>query len=350
MRIIVATTYTFPAYSGGWTTPLDLFGEDHQAMYVIRNYPFITRTIEGIKVSGTGAAGLFREPWQRGERYRTAILRRLFQNTLQRCFQRFKADFVLCLDPCAGYAAMESGLPYAMRFHSQVLMAHEEPNFRLLMERSLFNISCPRTNVPDTEVIPHNQDLSRFVYSEPEKAEKVILLTSIDDIHEPELFIQGVMLSGNMKGDIVGTGPERSRIASLCRKTGGRVRCLPPVPRLKIPALLSNYQIGTATVKQAAPVLYQMKVNAYMASGLFTIAKPWTHISKEAPELIRVFTTAEEMAEALDHLQENWQETLPVRRKAREWIHRNYSVDIPRKRFNEILRERVPAPTGKTIL
>ena len=340
MRIIVATTHTIPAFSGGWTTPLDLFGEDHQAMYVIRNYPLVSRRIEGIRVEGTGAVGFLKEPWPRCERYRIGLVRKLFRRSLRNSFRSFGADFVLCLDPGAGYEAMHEGLPYAMRFHSQVLKAHEGPDFKRLMERSLFNISCPRTDVPGTEVIPHNQDLSRFVYSEPERAERVILLTSIDDIHEPELFIQGVLLSRNMKGDIVGTGPDRKRIEALCRKTGGRVRCLPPVPRLRIPELLSGYQVGAATVKQVAPVLYQMKVNAYMAAGLFTIAKPWTHIAREAPELVRTFVTPEEMAEVLDSLQEHWLETLPTRRKAREWIHGNYSVEIPRKRFNEILRER----------
>lgn len=342
MRIIVATTHTIPAFSGGWTTPLDLFGQDHQAMYVIRNYPVSRRIIEGVKVIGTGAVGFMKEPWPRAERYRMALVRMLFRRTLQRQFRNFEADFVLCLDPGAGYEAMAAGLPYAMRFHSQVLDAHKGHDFQKLLDRSLFNISGPRTNVPGTEEIPHNQDLSRFIYNEPERAERAVLLTSIDEIHEPELFIEGVLLSRNMRGDIVGTGPDRSRISALCRKTGGRVRCLPPVPRLKIPGLLSNYQIGAATVRQVAPVLYQMKVNDYMASGLFTVAKPWTHIALEAPDLIRTFTTAEELAETLDYLQDNWEETLPIRRKAGKWIREQYPVELPRRRFNEILKETFP--------
>ena len=341
MRIIVATTHTIPAYSGGWTTPLDLFGEDHQSMYVIRNYLPVERRIEGIKVAGTGAVGFLKEPWQQGEKYRIGLVRWMFRRSLQRHFRKFRADFVLCLDPGAGYAAMESGLPYAMRFHSKLIAEHLGDNFEELLKKALFNISGPTTGADGIEELPHNQDLARFSYMESPKPERAILLTSIDDVHEPELFVRGVMLSKSMKGDIVGTGPDRRKIEALCRETGGRVRCLKPVPRLQVPELLKNYQVGVATVKKISDEVYQMKVNAYMASGLFTLAKPWTHIAKEAPELIGTFITAEDLARWLDHLQTNWMETLPVIRKAREWILENYSVEIPRRRFKEILNEKV---------
>lgn len=337
MRIIVATTYTIPAFSGGWTTPLDLLGTDHQAMYVTRSFPPVSRNIEGVSVVGAGITGIFRKPFPRMQRYWDGLDRRFFRRELLRNFKSFKADFALCLDPEAGYAALRSGIPYAMRFHSQILKESEGPCFDKLMSEALFKISCQQTNVPGTVEIPHNQDLSRFIYAEAPSPERAILLTSIDDIHEPEIFVEGVMLSKKMKGDIVGTGPEKNRIRAICERTNGRVKCLPPVPRLKIPSLLSNYQIGVATVKQVAPVLYQMKVNAYMASGLYTLAKPWTHISHEAPELVGTFITPEDLAVQFDYLQMNWESTLPIRRKAREWIHEHYSVEIPRKRFNEIL-------------
>ena len=107
-----------------------------------------------------------------------------------------------------------------------------------------------------------------------------------------------------------------------------------------MPHLLNDYQIGIATVLNVSPVIYQMKVNAYMAAGLYTLAKPWTHIVAEAPELVGVFTTAQDLADRLDYLSENWAETLEVRRQAKNWIHKHYSVEIPRKRFNEILNEK----------
>ncbi len=73
-----------------------------------------------------------------------------------------------------------------------------------------------------------------------------------------------------MKGDIVGTGEDTRRIDAICGKTGGRVRRLPPVPRLGVPELLRNYQVGVATIKKV-PLHYQMKVNAYISSG----SSPW---------------------------------------------------------------------------
>ncbi|MCK5131023.1 MAG: hypothetical protein KAR40_02600 [Candidatus Sabulitectum sp.] len=343
MRIIVATTHTIPVYSGGWTTPLDLLGQDHQAMYVIRKYKLSTKTYEGIKCVGVGATGVLSVPWKRGDRHRHRLIQWLFRRSLKKHFGKFNADFVLCLDPEAGYSAMYSGLPYAMRFHSKLQPEHLGPDFAALIKNAVFATACPATHIPDIEVLAHNQDLSRFEFTESPTAERALLLTSIDSIHEPELFIEGVMLSKTMKGDIVGTGEDRDHIAALCRKTKGRVRCLPPVPRLKVPELLRNYQVGIATVQEISPVVYQMKVNAYMAAGLYTLAKPWTHIVAETPELVGSFTTAQDMADCLDYLSENWLETLETRRKARDWIHKHYSVEIPRRRFNEILSEKFPS-------
>jgi len=340
LRIVIATTYTIPAFSGGWTTPLDLLGDDHQAMYVVRNLKAGTKTVENVKCVGAGAVFGFEKTWSRGDKYRHALIQRLFRDALKKHFHHFKADFVLCLDPEAGYAAMESDLPYAMRFHSKLSPEDRKPPFDTLMERAIFSTACPATHIPDIEILPHNQDLSRFSYLEADSAERALLLTSIDRIHEPEVFIEGVMLSRTMKGDIVGTGRERKKIESICRKTGGRVRCLSPVPRLSVPELMNRYQIGVATVLEVSPTVYQMKVNAYMASGLYTLVKPWTHIASEAPDLIGTFTTPRDLADRFDYLSCNWQATLETRRKALKWIHENYSVEIPRKRFNEILSEK----------
>lgn len=339
MRILIATTYTIPAYSGGWTTPLDLIGNEHQVSYVVRNFKAGNHFIEGINCVGVGASA---STWQSGERYRNKFFQLLFRRAIAKSFDSFKADFVLCLDPNAGYAAKHAGLPYAMRFHSAVGTEMGKPQFRDLLQAAQFSISGPTTFVEGVEVIPHNQDLSRFKYTENRVAERAILLTSIDPLHEPELFIEGIMLSKTMKGDIVGAGEDKEKVGKICKTTNGRVRCLPPVPRLQVPGLLSNYQVGVATVKHIPPVIYQMKVNAYMASGLYTLVKPWTHIAAEAPDLVRIFESADELASQFDYLSNNWLETVETRKKANEWIREHYSVDIPRKRFREILREKFP--------
>ncbi len=338
MRILIASTHTIPAFSGGWTTPLDLLGNDHQAMYVIRNYPAVRRTVEGIMVVGTGTVGPFKSRWNYFERYRFSAVKKYFKYVLEREFHRFKADFILCLDPEAALVTLTTGLPYAMRFHAPLDPGLGKDLLAEVLNNALFSTASPRTYIPGVEVLPHNQDLTRFKFRDHPSAERAILLTSLNPFREPDLFIEGIMSSKEMKGDIVGAGNLRKSIGSMCRKTGGRVRLLPPVPRLQVPELLKNYQIGVATIKKR-PVHYQMKVNAYMASGLFTLAKPWTHIAVEAPELVRTFITPEELAEQLDWTRENWSETLETRRAAKQWVYDNYSVDSARKRFNQILEE-----------
>ncbi len=346
VRILVATTYTMPGYSGGWTTPLDLFGEEHRAMYVIRNIPRSRRTIEGVPVAGVGIRGLLAGPLIRGDRFRSAAVEMLFRRAIESCFQEFGADFVLCLDQTAGCAAMRTGLPYALRIHSRV-GRDPDPGLQKVLDGAVFATSCPTMHVEGSREIPHNQDLSRFHYRESPLAERAVLLTGINPVHEPEAFIEGVMVSETMKGDIVGDGPLRDRVQKMCKRTGGRVRCLPPVLRLQVPQLLSQYQVGVATGRKIMPVLYQMKVNAYMASGLYTIARPWTHVAVEAPELVSTFDSARELGEQLDQVSKNWSETLPVRRRARDWIHRNYSVEIPRRIFRKILYEHFPEELTK---
>jgi len=342
MRIIVATTYTMPGYSGGWTTPLDLFGDEHLAMYVIRNAPRTHRTVEGVPVVGAGVRGLLSGSWKRGERVRRAAAEYLFRSTIARCFDEFEADFVLCLDEKAGYSAMRAGLPYALRFHSKVSSALMGPRFKRVMQNAVFAITGPTTQVEGIPEIPHNQDLSRFHYRESPRAERALLLTGINPVHEPEVFVEGVLNSKTMRGDIVGDGPLRGMIQKMCRQTDGRVRCLPPVLRLQVPQLLEGYQVGVATGRKIMPVWYQMKVNAYMAGGLYTITRPWTHVAVEAPDLVSTFESPRELGEQLDRVSRNWSDTLAVRRRARDWVHRNYSVDIPRKMFREILREHFP--------
>ncbi len=341
MRILVATTSTIPAYSGGWTTPLDLFGDEHQAMYVVRDLDRGSRTIEGVKCVGVRGTRIIPEQLPCSGRIENALLHRLFSRSIEKHFKQFRADFVLCLDYLAGYAAKDTGIPYAMRFHSNPGQETETLKFKELVSKALFATACPFTYIPKIEVIPHNQDLSRFIYNESDSAERAVLLTTINDFREPDIFIDGIMMSKKMEGDIVGTGTDTDikRIKDLCANTNGRVRCIDPVPRLMIPELLRNYQVGVAIIKKVVPVHYQMKVNAYMASGLFTLVNPWTHIAVEAPTFVGQFSTVKELAVHFDNLSENWLETLEIRREALKWILESYSVEIPRKRFREILDE-----------
>ncbi len=334
MRILLASSGTIPGYSGGWTTPLDLLGSKHESMYVISSAKPGIHSMEGVRYFGLGLGnGPVPQNLMR-------LLRRSINPAaIKWAYRKFNADFVLCLDENMGFSAQKTGLPYAMRFHTKIAPYVIGTPLQKLLEGALFSTACKGSDVPGVEVIPHNQDLSRFSFSPAAEPEKALLLTCINETHEPDLFIEGICLSRNMKGDIIGTGPSKKRIEKICRRTGGRVRCLDPVPRLKVGQLSGRYQIGVATIKRRDEVVYQMKVNMYMACGMHTMVKPYTHIVKEAPELVDTFSSPRELADRLDETAGKWKELEVRRRKARDWVLKNYSVEIPRRRFEEILRE-----------
>lgn len=335
MRILVASSGTIPGYSGGWTTTLDLLGDRHIPLYVITDARPGVREMEGVRYLGLGLGG------SRGGRLpgRLAALmgKALVPMALKTAFRRFGADFVLCLDETMGFHAAAGKLPYAMRFHRKVEPSVIGPPLERLLEGALFSTACQGTDVPGVEVLPHNEDLSRYSFAEAERPRRALLLTCVNEVHEPDLFIEGVCLSRDIRGDIVGTGPSLERVKRVCRSTGGRVRCLEPVPRLRLNSLSGRYQIGVATIIRRDIVVYQMKINMYLACGMHTMVKPYTHIMNEAPEFAHPFSTPEELAERLDQVQENWRELESRRRSARDWVLRNYSVEIPRRRFEELL-------------
>lgn len=339
MKILIASSGTIPGYSGGWTTTLDLLGDEHEAMYVISSAKPGLNQMEGVPYLGLGLGssgnGVFLLP----RRIKSLLGRLIVPRAIRWAFRKFDAGFVMCLDEKMGFIVRSLGLPYAMRFHRKVDPWVIGAPLRELLDDALFATATPGADVPDVEVIPHNQDLSRFHFAPAAKPEKALLLTCINDVHEPELFIEGVCLSKEMKGDIVGTGPTRKRIERICRSTEGRVRVLDPVPRLRVGELSGRYQVGVATIIRRDKVVYQLKVNMYLACGMHTLVKPYTHIVQEAPELVDTFSTARDLADRLDYLAENWKELEPRRKKARAWVMENYCVEIPRRRFREILRE-----------
>ncbi|MCK5115980.1 MAG: hypothetical protein KAR44_05230 [Candidatus Aegiribacteria sp.] len=327
MRILIASSGTIPGYSGGWTTTLDLLGDTHQSMYVISGAKPGLHSMEGVQYLGLGLVN----------RYLRLIRKTITASAVKWAYRKFNADFILCLDEVMGFSVQKTGLPYAMRFHRKVEPGVIGDPLQNLLQGALFSTATPGADIPGVEVIPHNQDLSRFSFAPSAKPEKALLLTCINEVHEPDLFIDGICLSRGMKGDIIGTGPSKKRIEKICRSTAGRVRCLDPVPRLQVGQLSGEYQVGVATIIRRDKVVYQMKVNMYLACGMHTMVKPYTHIVKEAPELVDTFSSPRELADRLDETAGKWRELEPRRRNAREWVLKNYSVEIPRRRFREIL-------------
>jgi len=339
MRILIASSGTIPGYSGGWTTTLDLLGDSHQAMYVISNAKIGLHSMEGVKYLGLGLGQLEGKGSLISGRLAGPLRKMLAPSAVRWAFRKFNADFIMCLDEDMGFSVQKTGIPYAMRFHRKVEPSVIGVQLENLLKGALFATATPGADVPGVEVIPHNQDLSRFNFALPAKPERALLLTCINEVHEPDLFVEGICLSKEMKGDIIGTGPLKSSISKICLNTAGRVRVLDPVPRLQVGQLSGKYQIGVATITRRDKVVYQMKINMYLACGMHTMVKPYTHIVKEAPELIDTFSSPRELAYKLDETAGKWKELEPRRRRAREWVLKNYSVEIPRKRFKEILRE-----------
>ncbi len=338
MRILIASSGTIPGYSGGWTTTLDLLGDSHQSAYVLSDVKLGLHSMEGVSYLGLGLGSADGKVSLFPRRVAGLLRKALVPSAVRWSFRKFNADFVLCLDEIMGFSVQKTGLPYAMRFHTKISPSIIGAPLEKLLRGALFSTACKGSDVPGVEMIPHNQDLSRFSFAPATKPERALLLTCINDEHEPEHFIEGICLSKGMKGDIVGTGPARKRIEKACRSTAGRVRVLDPIPRLQVGQLSGKYQIGVVTIIRRDKVVYQMKINMYLACGMHTLTKPYTHIVKEAPELVDIFSSPRELADRLDETVEKWRELEPRRRRAREWVLKNYSVEIPRKRFREIMR------------
>ncbi len=336
MKVLVATYHTLPGYSGGWTTPLDLLEKDYDVRYIVARGFGGYYELEGIPVYGLRMVFRNNSPSGLTGRFRRKLSETAFGLAVRREFRIFRPDFVLCLDMLSARRCLSLKLPYALRIHTQPITTPPAEMERLL-KSALFATACPSVSVPDVEVLPHTEDLDRYTYIEHPSAEEVVLVSSLDTIRRPMLFVEGVMKS-SLKGTIVGDGPLRKEIESACASSGGKLEYHEPVLRTELSAFLNRFQIGVACYRKVREI-YQMKVPEYQASGIFPLVMPWTHLALEAPELTGVFETPEELAACIDDTAKHWHETLERRRKGRDFAFRYYHVNQAKKRFREILEE-----------
>ena len=338
MRILIASHDTIPGYSGGWTTPLDLLQDEHEIAYAVKRGRAGHYVLEGVPVYSVETGLRFAGNWPVLNRVRIALASHPFRNIIAKAFESHKADFVLCLNVYSAIECLALNLPYALRFHGAP--SRTPPGvLRKLLDNALFVTLCQGVEIPgeNFETLMHFIDLTRFDYVEHPKAEKVLMLSTLNPLRQPELFIEGVMQS-KLSGTIIGDGILRRKVEKLCKETNGKVTYHSPVPRLDLPEFLNQFQIGVACF-QKVPLIYQMRVNEYMASGLYPLVMPWTHLAAEAPDITQTFESPEELAERIDFLADNWEETLDSRRKAREFVLENYDVSTPKTRMREILEE-----------
>jgi glycosyltransferase involved in cell wall biosynthesis len=336
LRILVATFGTLPGYSGGWTTPLDLLQPEHDVAYVSWQGRPGRYVLEGVPVRSPSISLRFQQGWPFLNRIRYRLRDMEMRRLIRSGIGEHRADFVLCLDELAASICRKAGFPYAVRFHSQPRNMPME-RIQELRRSALFSTRCPGVEIPGCEILPHNVDLSRFPWVDHPRPERALLVSSLDWVHIPEVFIRGVAMS-RMKGSVVGDGPLRAEVERMCAETSGRVVYSAPRTRLELPGLLAGFQVGVATCVEF-PWVFQMKVNEYLAAGLYALVMPWTHLAKEAPLLTGTFTTADELAERLEWLSDHWGETLETRTAGRAWMMEHYSIDEPRERFREILRQ-----------
>lgn len=342
MRILVATWFVVPGYSGGWTTVLDLLEPEHRVAFLCASAPPGMRECEGTPVRGLPLRARMTAPWPAGNRFREMIFRRSLERAVRRAAGDHEADLVLCLDEHMARAACDAGLPFALRLHSHPgLLAGSE--YGRVVESALF-VTGSQPGMPGAVFLPHGLDLDRFEYREPPAAEAAVMPTSLVHAERPDVFVRGVSMSG-MTGTLVGQGPLRRELQDLCRATGGRVRLLEPVGRSMLPGLLSRHQVGVACLEQGWHTVHQMKVTEYQAAGLFPLVQPWSELAVEAPELTLTFTDAEELADRLDRLRSDWASTLETRRRGREYAFSRFHVRTAKSLFSELLgRALAPAP------
>ncbi len=337
MRILVATYHALPGYSGGWATPLELMEKDHNVRYVAAKGEEGHYELENIQVYGLRR--IFRNNNVSGltGRFCRKLSETVFGLAIRREFKAFQPDFVLCLDIISARQCISLGLPYALRFHAQPSSTPLREIERLL-NGAIFTTMSPSINIPGVEVLPHTEDLERFTYIEHPSAEEVVLVVStLDSLRRPMLFVEGVLKS-SLKGTIIGDGPLRKEVERSCKASGGKLVYHEPVLRTELPDFLNRFQIGVASYIKV-PEIYQMKVPEYQASGIFPLVMPWTHLALEAPELTKTFETPEELAALIDDTARHWDDTLETRRKGRDYALKHYHVAQAKQRFREILEE-----------
>ncbi len=334
MRFLVSSWFIRPGVSGGWATVADLLIPAHGMAFIGASVPAGMRSCEGVQVTGLSARARLIGRWPALNRIKESLQRKAHARETRAAFAAFGADIVLCTDERAALGASDAVLPYAIRYHSRpgLLPASTRDS---LAASALF-VTGAQPGFPGAVHLPHSIDLDRFRYAEPPVAETALLTTSLVDAERPDIFVEGVSMSG-LRGTVAGDGPLRDEISEMCRRTGGRVRLIPPVPRLELPGLLAGHQIGVACLEEGWHTTYQMKVAEYQAAGLFPAVQPWSELAVTAPGLTRTFRTPSELALLLDDLAANWASTLEVRRRNREYAFARHHVRDSRRLFEEIL-------------
>lgn len=331
MNILIATCYTLPGISGGWTTPVDLLARDHALTYLVARGQPGRYELEGIRV----VCPLIRLPRiERGRilpRIASAVNTRSFTTRLRMLAKQGDFDLLLCLDTLAAHCAQQAGLRYILRIH-------DTPPVNDFYSRVVANaiaITSVDPTVRGATYLPHGVDFDRFTFREHASARSAVLVATLNSVTDPLLFVKGIERSC-LPGTVYGDGYMRSTVKRACDQTRGKVVYAGPVRRLELNERYGHHQVGIACLNRDHNP-YVMKITEYQACGIYPVVQPKTHVATEAPQLCAVFEDADGLARAVDSVVERWSSLRESREQARAWADERYGIDKPRAIFSELL-------------
>lgn len=331
MRVLVATMYTIPGRSGGWTTPLDLLGTDNEATYAVCRGRPGRYCLEGVEVLSpfVKLPPVFRPPIV--ARFVQKVNRWSYTQLLRKTVESREFDYLLCLEPWSAVCAQSLGYRYVLRFH-------DHPQDSALTRRALSNaflVTSVDPAMKGAHYVPHAIDLSRYTYNDFPDARSAVLVAALDPATSPCTFVRGVGHS-ELPGVIYGDGSLRGDVRKACNKTGDRVRYAGPVTRLELNGIYAKHQVGVACINRKRNP-YIMKISEYQACGLFPVVQKGTHLSLDAPELCRVFESEEELTEQVNRVRREWKTLGSLRRANRAYVEEHYDVRKARRIYSELL-------------
>jgi hypothetical protein len=332
VKILIASFHTMPGISGGWTTPLDLLGPDHEVTYVVsRGRPGRYR-LEGVEVNCAQLKlPMVTRPGRlAGYASRWNLL--AFRHVLRQIAASRRFDCLVCLETVSAICAQKVGLRYVLRLHDYPDAAQYER-----AKKNAVLVTSVDPSVPGARYLPHAIDVSRYHYNDFAVARSAVLVAALDPATAPLTFVRAVAQS-NVPGTIYGDGSMRPAVARACRETTGKVTYAGPVQRLALDSIYQRHEIGIACINRARNP-YIMKISDYQACGLYPVVQQGTHLSLDRPDLCRVFRTEDELTEQINWVHEHWSALGPIRLANRAYVEKHYDVAEPRRLFYGWLSE-----------
>lgn len=258
MNILVISLDTIPAYSGGWTSNVDLLTKDHAIGFIsARNSPLNQTLIEGIPVYPS--------------EYSSAGLKKAILEVIK------EYDFCLCLGDRESLVCQELHVPYMTRYHTLPFDGSLQTARQVKKDAfwTIENHPILPKDIVDM-VIPHaiNPDryeaCYKFHLQENLTQVNFLMLATLNWVENPTDFINACKMA-KVNGTIVGDGEDRAEVELKCRFSHGYCNYLGARTHAELPEVLRNYNVGVSTLHPNSPNKYLLKSIEYAAAGLVII-------------------------------------------------------------------------------